>query len=32
VAKRSRRVLEDVEKFKKPFKYEHKQGAIWVDV
>jgi hypothetical protein len=25
-------VLEDVEKFKKPFKYQHKQGAIWVDV
>ena len=25
-------VLEDVEKFKKPFQYEHKQGAvIWCD-
>ena len=26
-------VLEDAEKFEKPFEYEHKQGAvIWVDV
>ena len=26
-------VLEDAERFEKPFEYEHKQGAVvWVDV